>query len=495
MTIPRHGPHKQRAQTPHNTDTTPTIILSVGKQQGHPPPIGQGITLNTTSSALIPYNDKPVNAPIQYSYDITLGVTHHAAQTSCLLATVSTMGKRLHPMGLSMQYHDTRGAGMTQQEIRTDLFHNSRIRTMEGVALGTQLAYDPGWKSYVDFMNNTMQAHPLFYTRHDQWNTEFESVGIPYAVSIMTSFVEYLVAKEQQNGQRICQYLTAVKSRLTTCSVDISFFDNPIIRAARAAMERLHRATHGDKIKRFPATTEFICIFVQNVRQKQTMEGYAFAVAAMMAFTTLLRVGEYLGDGDHCIRAKHVKFEVKSPQQNRSLYILPEDIHNYKLQDVIAVDFLIPSSKCDDEGLPFHIDRTPVSHECAFDTVEAMFDWACLSKPAGTNPFLSWKQEGKTTWPSYNNFNLEIKKVALSLGLPTDQASSHVFRIGGACAMFYAGMTDAQIMIYGRWKSLAFLKYLRKSRETTKAALAVILNPNVLTTEEVRQFAFLHTGG
>ena len=55
-------------------------------------------------------------------------------------------------------------------------------------------------------------------------------------------------------------------------------------------------------------------------------------------------------------------------------------------------------------------------------------------------------------------------------------------------------MTDAQIMIYGRWKSLAFLKYLRKSRETTKAALAVILNPNILTTEEVRQFAFLHTG-
>ena len=84
-----------------------------------------------------------------------------------------------------------------------------------------------------------------------------ENVGIPYAVSIITSFVEYLVAREQQNGHRICQYLTAVKSRLTTCSVDVSFFDNPIIRAARAAMERLYRATHGDKVKRFPATTEW----------------------------------------------------------------------------------------------------------------------------------------------------------------------------------------------------------------------------------------------
>ena len=126
-----------------------------------------------------------------------------------------------------------------------------------------------------------------------------------------------------------------------------------------------------------------------------------------------------------------------------------------------------------------------------------LFDWACLSKPAGTNknPFLSWQQdEGKTTWPSYNKFNLlELKEVASSLGLTKDQASSHVFRIGGGRNV-YAGMTDAQIMIYGRWKSLAFLKYLRKKRETTKAALAVILNPNILTTEDVRQFVFLHTG-
>ena len=50
---------------------------------------------------------------------------------------------------------------MTQQEIRSALFHNSRIRTMEGVALGTQLAYDPGWKSYVGFMNDIMPIIPV----------------------------------------------------------------------------------------------------------------------------------------------------------------------------------------------------------------------------------------------------------------------------------------------------------------------------------------------
>ena len=50
--------------------------------------------------------------------------------------------------------------------------------------------------------------------------------------------------------------------------------------------------------------------------------------------------------------------------------------------------------------------------------------------------------------------------------------------------MFYAGMSDAQIMIYGRWKSLSFLKYLLKFRETTKTAMAAILNPNILTMKK-----------
>ena len=68
----------------------------------------------------------------------------HYTHTPSLLQTVSTMGKRLHPMGLSMQYQNAQKVGMTQQEVRSALVHNSRIRTMEGVALGTQLAYDPG---------------------------------------------------------------------------------------------------------------------------------------------------------------------------------------------------------------------------------------------------------------------------------------------------------------------------------------------------------------
>ena len=100
-------------------------------------------TDNTLSSVVVPYNKYVVTT----KQSDGIPVTHSYSHTPGLLQTVSTMGRRLHPMGLSMQYQNTRGVGMTQQEVRSALFHNSRIRTMEGVALGTQLAYDPGWKS------------------------------------------------------------------------------------------------------------------------------------------------------------------------------------------------------------------------------------------------------------------------------------------------------------------------------------------------------------
>ena len=71
------------------------------------------------------------------------------------------------------------------------------------------------------------------------------------------------------------------------------------------------------------------------------------------------------------------------------------------------------------------------------------------------------------------------------MGFPTKHATTHVLRIGGATTMSAAGISDHIIMIYGRWKSLAFLLYARKSRATSNLATASILNPSNLTTSDV----------
>jgi hypothetical protein len=98
--------------------------------------------------------------------------------------------------------------------------------------------------------------------------------------------------------------------------------------------------------------------------------------------------------------------------------------------------------------------------------------------------FLSWNEGLK--WPSYLKFNAAIKKVAGKMGLPTNKATSHCLRIGGATVMSaISGLPDHLIMIYGRWKSLAFLLYARKSRVTSSMAVAAITNPLNLPSDDI----------
>ena len=46
-------------------------------------------------------------------------------------------------------------------------------------------------------------------------------------------------------------------------------------------------------------------------------------------------------------------------------------------------------------------------------------------------------------------------------GLDTELYKSHSFRIGAASWAAAKGMSDAQIRTFGRWKSTAFLRYIR----------------------------------
>jgi hypothetical protein len=54
-----------------------------------------------------------------------------------------------------------------------------------------------------------------------------------------------------------------------------------------------------------------------------------------------------------------------------------------------------------------------------------------------------------------------------------------------------AGRPDYEIQKLGRWKSLAFLEYIKVGKATFNAALAAIVNPNLLTAREVGR---MHAG-
>ena len=53
-----------------------------------------------------------------------------------------------------------------------------------------------------------------------------------------------------------------------------------------------------------------------------------------------------------------------------------------------------------------------------------------------------------------------------SRGVEADDFNGHSFRIGATTAAAEVGLEDSLIQTLGRWKSDAFLRYIRTSRET-----------------------------
>lgn len=86
--------------------------------------------------------------------------------------------------------------------------------------------------------------------------------------------------------------------------------------------------------------------------------------------------------------------------------------------------------------------------------------------------------------PAY--FNACLQKLAEAYGLDPRRVSSHSLRIGGVSALAAAGVPDYVIRDMGRWKSLAFLTYVRKSTEMFEVARSALAREDLLTADKTR---------
>jgi len=426
---------------------------------------------------------------------------------------------RLHPQGIptilaTLQDKDV-VPGPNSNYINV-LMANSRIRSFSSITYGTLENYKVGWSAYVSFCCNILQCSPTFTDRFKEWrDSDREREGAEYQVVVITGFAEHIMLGGKQSGHVVCKYMTAVRFMLIHCGVNIDFMQNPLVRGTRVAMEKVARKREVDEgkgDKRWPATTAFVTELSMELASWQSYEGHALTVGAQMAFCFLLRCSEYLitsknqpreeeddEDPVHTIRANDVWLEFEEtldPAKGKQMVLVrPMDAHKHKLQDLIAVDFQIPSSKTDQAGLgiPFYSPRLKVGKKVAFDVVETIYNWSVLARPAGLNPFLSW--DNGTKWPSYRKFNATIKKVAARMGLDASKATTHVLRIGGATAMSAAGLPDHLIMVWGRWKSLAFLLYTRLSKASSACAMEAIMDPAGFTNDDVFRNIFVTRDG
>ena len=75
------------------------------------------------------------------------------------------------------------------------------------------------------------------------------------------------------------------------------------------------------------------------------------------------------------------------------------------------------------------------------------------------------------------------------MGLDPTKFRTHSLRIGGASMLAAAGVPDYVIQTQGRWKSLAFLEYIRVAKRSFDAALAAICNTDGLTVCDVKRMS------
>ncbi len=136
-------------------------------------------------------------------------------------------------------------------------------------------------------------------------------------------------------------------------------------------------------------------------------------------------------------------------------------------------------------GIPRHATQpTHSRHKAPTHFHSKFFRWASIARPKRGALFISTSDGWEL---SYAKLNAAIKKLATVFGLDPKRYSSHSLRIGGASALAAAGAPDYIIQLMGRWKSTAFLKYIRLATATNKRAISSLTDKSLFTVHSLRQ--------
>ena len=308
--------------------------------------------------------------------------------------------------------------------------------------------------------------------------------------SCVLSFLAHLKINIGISGTTACNYLSGVRFMLLNSNIDIAFMDRSnAIKTTRAGMHLMDRAESKEAdTKRLPLTCEMI-VYDKDVmyNARDIFASRAVGIALLIGFCCLARVSEYIRTkGKHHFRAEDVVFiltPLADPGQPR--YIPSMDAHLYSNDEVIGVIYTLRDAKNDPDGtgytIPFDRNRSP---DAAFDFVGESFDFALFARPKRGAPFIS-SSAGEEL--SYDGLLKAIKSIAFHFGFDPSRFGTHSSRIGGASALSAAGIEDSIIKLMGRWKSLAFLKYIRLAAGVYNRALDALTNKSTFNENHMRR--------
>ena len=159
-----------------------------------------------------------------------------------------------------------------------------------------------------------------------------------------------------------------------------------------------------------------------------------FSAMYALAFRAFLRVGEM------CLSGNNQKNILQIEQ------IAMDNIHG-----TVSITFHHFKHKSDPLPFVLSIDNQPQS-------INILVTMANYLRARGFNPGPLFSYKNK---PISRSFFAKILQQCISRVYPGQHISSHSFRIGAASACLQKGYTYPQIQRMGRWKSDAFMKYMR----------------------------------
>jgi hypothetical protein len=263
-------------------------------------------------------------------------------------------------------------------------------------------------------------------------NTQFPGVKTEPSIPLLQWFICHL-AHEGMKGSTVRSYVSA----LSYWSQDSG---GPNISDDFHVKQLLRGLDNGTAAPdtRVPITLHVLCNLVGAVPQLTTdrHEMLLFQTMFVTAFFAFLRVGEMTGDGSpgHVPVLEFSDVEIEPA----GVRITIRDYkHNHRRQP----HTMILSGRPEEPNCP----------------VRFMKEYL-RSRGSRPGPLFvtSEKKEVRRA-----DFTRMLRRACLVLKLDTSRVKSHSFRIGAAVWSMQNGRTDAQIRALGRWKSNAFLTYLR----------------------------------
>ena len=150
------------------------------------------------------------------------------------------------------------------------------------------------------------------------------------------------------------------------------------------------------------------------------------------------------------------EFTEVSPQKNSEPRLAASDISVDSHENPQVLTVHLRQSKTDPFGVGAYI-RLGRTSDRVLCPVSALLAYMAM-RPPGEGPLFHF-QDG--TPLSRQLLVRHVREALAKVGVDTTQYSGHSFRIGAATAAAQAGFSDSFIQTLGRWKSVAFITYIR----------------------------------